>query len=89
MSSTLYLIFSFIQVGSLSLHAMILFGTNLLNMFKSVSLNIEICISISLLRTGFSQFTRPRGFCMLDASGFCNPMQGVGTVEDKDIEIKF
>ena len=34
MDFTLDLILSFIQIGSLSLHVIILFGTKLLNMFK-------------------------------------------------------
>ena len=51
-------------------------------MSKIVSLKIETCVSIFLLQKRFSQIIRSRAFCMLDTFEFCNPIQGVGIVED-------
>ena len=63
-----YLIFSIIYIESLSLHLLILLGTKLLDTFKTVSLKIETCISIFLLRKGFFKFIKFRTFGMLDVS---------------------
>ena len=57
------------------------------NVFKTVSLNIEICISLFLLRKRFSQVTKSRALQMLYTSGFFNSTQGVGMVEVKHSEI--
>ena len=65
-----WIIFLFIQIGSLSLHVMILFGTKLLNMFKIIWLKMETCIPIFLPQKNFSQFSKSRAFRMLDKSTF-------------------
>ena len=52
-------------MGSLSLHVVVLFGTKFRDMLKIVSLNIETCTFIFLLRKRFPQFTKFSRFGML------------------------